>query len=812
MRRGPAAGASHVLVYLVVLVALMLLAQLSLVASRVPVHIVLTATAAAATLDGKTLTLPLSAQPTALQFVPVAPTTREFQIDGTDSANNFTEDPRYFAWLMGSPYYAFQTWMRASERYSSWHGVTAQGFADGGATTRRTLPDGQVTLSLPPGSRVVIDTALERPEVPVDIDVLCGATTCAQLEIDRNDRYVTLQTPNSSDPQARRAYFPQQVGPFLAQVLYLIFQIGIWSLLVFGVATIVTLGLTLLIQALGPTAADVAQVTAAMGARIQVAVSRGALQVRSRVRAALDRARTAFDRIRGQLPQLPGDRWDALAVAVTLASFGWTLYVSRVLFAGEPHLLDASSYFFQAKIFASGRLSVPAPLLPDAFKGPFMVLDGGRWFGIYPPATCALLAIGILLHAPWAVEPLLGSLALWGIYRIGRRLFGPPTGALALLLGALSPFYTFLAASYMSHAVALCFSVYFLLALLRFSGAHRTRDLVLAALAAGGLVLTRELTSALMIVLAVGYIGAVSWRRLWADRERVVVALLAALPIVCLAVLADVVYNWLQTGDPYLPPRLAFDPTAQYGFGPGIGFYGQHTLAAGLVNLDQLLTALLIDLYGWPFYLTLTFVALAFLLGSSFRRWDLLCVLGFAVPALAQVGYFYHGIYLGPRYLYETLPFLLLLTARGILALPSLAGRACESLLPAVSRTSAYASGRVMTAALLLALVGCNLLYYLPRQVELANGFTGLPYRKPVDAAAIYAFHAHNAIVLTSDWFIYSYILFPLNDPDLRGATLYAYAPASETEDTLRATYPNRTLYLLQVEPSGKVVFTPLPR
>jgi hypothetical protein len=143
----------------------------------------------------------------------------------------------------------------------------------------------------------------------------------------------------------------------------------------------------------------------------------------------------------------------------------------------------------------------------------------------------------------------------------------------------------------------------------------------------------------------------------------------------------------------------------------------------------------------------------------------------------------------------------------------AIAGRqTCETLLPAASRARAYASSRIVTVALLLALVGCNLLYYLPLQVALANGFTGLPYWKPVDAAAINAFHAPNAIVLTSDWYIYCYILFPLNDPDLRGATLFAYAPDSQTEGELRATYPNRTLYLLQVEPSGKVMFTPLPR
>ncbi len=276
---------------------------------------------------------------------------------------------------------------------------------------------------------------------------------------------------------------------------------------------------------------------------------------------------------------------------------------------------------------------------------------------------------------------------------------------------------------------------------------------------------------------------------------------------------ADFGYNWLQTGDPYLSPRFAFDPSAQYGFGSGIGFYGAHTLAAGLVNLDQLLTTLLIDLYGWPFYLMLAFVALAFLRNSSRWRWELFCLLGFAIPALAQVGYFYHGIYLGPRYLYETLPFLLLLTARGALALPPLLGALAEIALPTLSRSAAYGASRAATAALLLALVACNLLYYLPRQIELANGFTGLPYWQSVNAAAIYAFHphdAHGAIVLTSDYDLYSYILFPLNDPNLRGPTLYAYATSSGAIAALRATYPGRALYQTQVGASGQVSFTPV--
>ena len=92
-----------------------------------------------------------------------------------------------------------------------------------------------------------------------------------------------------------------------------------------------------------------------------------------------------------------------------------------------------------------------------------MIAGAGRWFAQYAPGTSAMLALGMLAGAPWIVEPLLGTLALWGVYHLGKLLYNGPTGLLALVLGALSGFYIYLAASYLSHAVALFFAVYCLL-------------------------------------------------------------------------------------------------------------------------------------------------------------------------------------------------------------------------------------------------------------------------------------------------------------------------------------------------------------
>ncbi len=50
-------------------------------------------------------------------------------------------------------------------------------------------------------------------------------------------------------------------------------------------------------------------------------------------------------------------------------------------------------------------------------------------------------------------------------------------------------------------------------------------------------------------------------------------------------------YNALLTGNALISPRSLFFSGDHWGFGTGVGFYGQHTLAAGLVNLDELLTS-----------------------------------------------------------------------------------------------------------------------------------------------------------------------------------------------------------------------------
>lgn len=785
----PFARYRGVVAAVVFVVLLLALQQVSFLATGLPVRLTISPTGGTVEADGQQLPLHLAQTPTRVVFAAPPPLTREFQIDGTDAANNFTEDSAYFARIADTPYYRFQAWMRDAGSYSSWRDLTL-GQGDGPSQTTGATATGDVDVSLASSVTTTVNATLLRPEVPARIYVMCQQTICGEVVLDRNNRLFEAisYAPDNQVLSDNRAFFPLEPLPFAAEVVYLLARVLLWAV-------------ALAMAALLLSASALPLVLVAQGWS-----DRFAQPWIERRRGQLARSLPALrQHVAGRL-----DRWDVVALAFCVVSLAFTCYVALAQFSAQPHILDASAYYFQAKIFASGRLSAPVPADLGAFQGPFMVARDGRWFSQYAPMTSALLAIGIRFGVPWLVEPLLGTLALWGIDRIGRRLFGARTALLALGLGALSPFYLYLAASYLSHTVALFFVVYFVLFLLRFVERHAAGDLALAAVCACCMLLTRELTAVLVGFGATAFIFGSSWRQLWPAWRSVLPILIFAFSIVVTGVMLYLLYDKLQTGDALVTPRALFSPADRYGFGTGIGFYGQHTLAAGMVVLDQLLTSLLVDLYGWPFYLTLAVVPLAFLRPLRALRWDLFCLFMAALLIGAQAGYFYHGIYLGPRYLFEALPFLLLLTARGVTGLAQALTLLWAWILPQVSKVGVARVSRGAVAALLATLLLCNLLYYLPRQLALHANFTGLPAAEPVNTSAIYGYHPDHALIVTSDWFVYNYILWPLNDPDLHGSTLYAYAPTADDLSALQAAYPDRTIYQLSVSAAGDVSYTPL--
>src|SRR5205814_3051915 len=102
--------------------------------------------------------------------------------------------------------------------------------------------------------------------------------------------------------------------------------------------------------------------------------------------------------------------------------------VATRLYHQLPHILDAVSYTFQAGLFATGQLALPAPPLVAAFRGPFELVWQGRMFSQYPPGAPAVYALGSLVGLEWLVGPVACMLLIAATALTARALFDTACG------------------------------------------------------------------------------------------------------------------------------------------------------------------------------------------------------------------------------------------------------------------------------------------------------------------------------------------------------------------------------------------------
>jgi Dolichyl-phosphate-mannose-protein mannosyltransferase len=722
-------------------------------AERTPVHIRLVSIGRSAMLsvDGAAHRVVWPRAPVALTIPPADPYRHDWGIDGSESLTLNNLDEMYLKRLASNPYIALDLWLRADAGYDQWQNVRV---VDG--QHRRMVPlsrpEGvEGTSACLPGA-FTFDADIYRIEQAV-IMRLKAPTAVYSLRLDRNARSISIANdPIAGTPtMLAQWYFPRDPWPYLAITSRTLLHSVAWAL-----------ALMILAVLLG------AAVPPGLLAVLQV--------VQWRRQAAC-----------------------LILCALALAgSCAFSLYIALVEYSGMPHTLDAQAYLLQAKIYARGWASLPPPPVIAAFPVPYFGLVHNHWVAQYAPGTSLSLTPGVLAGIPALVQPLLGVGTLTLLFLTGRRLYGTYVAILAVMLGAVSPLHAFLVGTYLSHTVAAFWGMLAYYLLVRSAWGVTIRSTIGAGLAVGMMFLCRELTALLVVMpLTIALLGS-AWQR-----GGMRTALRALVPFVSglgLCILIYGLYNWSITSSPLLPPRQVIDPSDRYGFGQGHGWWGQHTLAAGLVNLDQLVTGLALDAAGWPFYMTLAVPMLPFLMARA-TRWDVLNAAIVIAVLAGMVGYFYNGVLFGPRYVYEALPPLLLLTGRGLHVLGEVAGDALARL------RRPRLAGDVAAHALFIAFVIPDLLFYLPRQLELYRDFTGLPWRHDLHLGRIYTHAPRQAIVITPDGSVYARVTAALNDPaalvhpTTTRASIWAWAPTPSLYPRLRATFPNRSLLLLR--PNG---------
>ena len=347
-----------------------------------------------------------------------------------------------------------------------------------------------------------------------------------------------------------------------------------------------------------------------------------------------------------------------LPALVCLAVGASCFVAARTVFHDIPHGVDAVAYYFQAQVFASGRVTAPGVASVDAFDVPTIVTSQERRFAIYPPGWPALLAVALGIGAPSLANAALAALCAGFVWLTGRIIYGIREAWIALALLAMSPFFVFMGAGYLSHmaaTTAVCACLYFMLLSRRAAG----RPGLLWAVASGGAAGLAFDVRPFSAVLGVTCGLWVAWFTRDGEEggwgQKLAAGGATAIGIGSLFF----VYNGLTTGEPLL--------TGYHLYSEEFGLFGEKwNLSPGrapywLLNVTMFLYYLSHEIWGGPY--TDLFLLIAALPVRDRRVWSvaaapLLFIAGHSVFAI-------FGLYHGPRFAFMALPLILLASARG---------------------------------------------------------------------------------------------------------------------------------------------------
>lgn len=351
--------------------------------------------------------------------------------------------------------------------------------------------------------------------------------------------------------------------------------------------------------------------------------------------------------------------------------------VSWYAFNHKPLLVDAVVQVFQAQVFATGHVAADPFPLPAFIMGQHLLFEPIGIFAQYPPGLALVLAPFVLLGAPWLANLGLTITSAVLISKGTQRLYGETAAIIARIIMLISPFFWCLGVSYMSHELALTGTslILYSFSLIATTPANtslKARYFILLGVGIGLIFLSRPLIALIVAALLLTYtFQRLDWRLFMAT----------ALPAGALMSLFFI-FNWMTLGNPLLPGYIKL-----WGAGHELGFHKDpwgefHTplkgLALQLYNL-HLLNEYLFESCVPGLYL----IAIPLLCGITLTRIDKqLLGLFFSLPAI-YICYWHQDSFLGPRFLYEGLAFLIPLIATLIVrTYENIQGSVCNPWIP----------------------------------------------------------------------------------------------------------------------------------
>jgi hypothetical protein len=395
----------------------------------------------------------------------------------------------------------------------------------------------------------------------------------------------------------------------------------------------------------------------------------------------------------------PAAGWTVPALAALAAAALSALYIAIYL-RGGPRIIDATSYWLEARAMARGHFAWPLDEPAASTMGRFLTRADGpageTAAVIFPPGYPALLALGFLVGAPLAVGPLLAAALVIATVDLARRVggsrAGEPAAIIAAGLSVACAALRYHTADTMSHGLAaLCFTGALTLTLRAVDHSTSRRGALgsaaLAGLLAGWLVATRPV-SALALGITLGLALLLGARLLGAAPAASRVALAVTMAL-CAApgALLLLAHQRAATGALGVSSQALYYSVSdgppgcfRYGFGAGVGCLGEHgdfvraQLAHGYGALEAAGTTLrrlkqhLVDPANLEILALLVPAGAALAWREPRAR---LLALGIAAQILVYVPFYFDGNYPGggARLYADVLPLEHTLIALGALAI-----------------------------------------------------------------------------------------------------------------------------------------------
>ncbi len=482
-------------------------------------------------------------------------------------------------------------------------------------------------------------------------------------------------------------------------------------------------------------------------------------------------------------------RKEKIALALSLTMMLISYWISGSIFENIPHIEDEIAYVWQARLISEGDLVIESPPCPKCFLVPFVIDYNGLRFGKYPPGWPAVLAVGIKLGLRSWVNPFLAGFSLWLLFLLVKKIVNENAALIASGLMLTSPFVLLNAGGLLSHIWSLWLTLVFIHAWLDIFFAHeesvipRWLKISVAAFSLGLLALTRPLT---MVAIALPFIVHGVVILIKKDRKQKINALLIAL---IAALLSSFLLVWQAavSGNPLVNPYQLWWPYDKLGFGPAIGLQpGGYSLIYARMNAKFSLRIGMVDLFGWFRFSWLFLPAGVIALAKNWKSWLVISI--FPCVILAYTLYWIGSWLFGPRYYFEAIIGLFLLSAAGI---QFTAGKFIQS-------RNIFKNWRwIGITTITLFLISANLFFYLPQRLGNMKGLYGANKDQLSPFLSASAQELTPALVIVhkqKHWIEYGTLL-ELSSPYLNSPWLMTYSRGTELDKFIASQFPDRSIW-----------------